>query len=92
MIYTIGHRETYLKLFETEKQPHKLGRHLNYMGGSVFRTREAAQAYLDERGKDDYGVFGVEADWDTDTEARPDMPFNDLLADAPLVKLDEFKT
>lgn len=87
MIYTIGHREIYLKLFGGEKQPHKRGRYEGYQGGSVFRTEAEADIYLEERGLHSHDVFGIEADWDTDTEPHPGQPFHDLLTDAPLVRL-----
>ncbi len=101
MIYTVGYTKTYLKLFALDSEtpedraPFKLGRRPpgdedypnGYPGGSVFQSQEQAQAWLDEKNLLTYSIFGVEADWDTDTAPRSDASFRDLLVDAKLVLL-----
>jgi hypothetical protein len=83
MIYTIGHKETYLKHHE---QLTKLGTPmLKAVGGSVWKTIGAAQ----RRAREGYAVFGVEAKWDTDTQPNDKGEWNDLLIDAPIVILPE---
>jgi len=91
IIFTIGYREAYQKLFresrEQDKLPVKLGRGGGYQGGSVWRTSAEAQKYLDDRYMHDYSVYGVEADWDKDTVPNPYAPFNNLIRNATLVEL-----
>lgn len=69
-----------------------------YPGGSVWHTRAEAEAALaGDEVPDDYGVYGVEADWDEDTtnlqlngEPLPDdVNWRYLLNDAVLVLLGE---
>ena len=85
MIYTIGNTESYMRLFATHDRPRKTGRNDDYPGGSVWQTREEAQAHADSR--PGYSVFGVFADWDADTEPSAMGDWNDLLIDAKLVVL-----
>jgi len=90
LIFTIGYREHYDKYFRDsipeDKVPVKLGRGGGYQGGCVWRTSEEAQKYLDDRNMHDYSVYGVEADWDKDTEPS-NAPFNNLIRNAILVEL-----
>lgn len=77
MIYTIGHRESYEQGFREQPTGKfaKLGAGTladgeDYAGGIVFKTREEAQEYIDSRKSlcYTYDVYGVEADWDEDTD------------------------
>jgi hypothetical protein len=92
MIYTIGHKESYEKGFEEFKfnpeEFKKMGRHLDYIGGSVFKTPEEGREYLVRNCIDDFEVYGVEADWMLDSEENEHGEFNNLLIDARLVKLN----
>ena len=91
MTYTIGHTKSYLQYFEEQPYPHpmKLGKRADdYEGGSIWKTESEAQAFLDKNGMSDYSVFGVEADWETDTELGEDG-VHCLLKDAPLVILEK---
>lgn len=91
-IYTLGHKETYRNAFlnlTQGKHLYKLGKYKGYPGGSVFKDEKSAQAYVDKYKNDDYAVFGVLADWETETEPDPDHEFNNLLVNAPLIELDE---
>jgi hypothetical protein len=59
-------------------------------GGGVWKTPEEVRAYLKERGWEaGRDVYGVEADWDTDTYVDPEVPFRRLLRSAKVVKLTE---
>lgn len=93
MIYTAGFAAIYEQSFRdlAPTHPKKKGRDGDYPGGSVWRTREDAQRYLDEAGQAaTYRVYGVDADWDTDTEpSRSSGPWHDLLRSAWLNRLDE---
>ena len=86
MIYTIGNTENYMRLFANYSKPRKTGRNDDYPGGSVWQTREEAQAHADSR--PGYSVFGVLADWDFNTEPSAMGDWNDLLVNAELVVLE----
>lgn len=85
MIYTIGHTKNYLQYFDEQGIPQKKGKTKNYGGGSVWKTKEEAQQHCHF----DYSVFGVDADWDKDTESIKGVTWHALLTDKPLIKLDE---
>lgn len=91
MIYTVGHTKQYEQRLTEPEPAMKLGRQIidgeMYDGGSVWPTREAAQAWLDTTDKP-WSVYGVDADWDTDTEpSLAGAEWHDLLRDARLVRL-----
>jgi hypothetical protein len=83
MIYTIGHRESYTRYFQEQERPLKLGRTYDYSGGSVWKTEEEAR----ENCPDVYEVYGVMADWETDTEPSKEGGWHDLLINAELIQL-----
>jgi hypothetical protein len=84
MIYTIGHAESYERYFREQGNPSKLGREKDYDGGSVWKTFEDAKPYATEG----YSVYGVLANWDTDTvPTEADGDWHDLLVTSPLVRL-----
>lgn len=85
MIYTIGLTESYLSYFADQGRPRKKGRSGFYPGGSVWQTREAAEEHC-PRG---YSVFGVLAEWGTQTAPSLVGDWHDLLVDADLVLLGE---
>lgn len=87
MIYTLGRKSVYDIHIEHNPQAMKIGRTEDYPGGSVWRTPEEARQYLADKNLDDFDVYGVEADWEKDTEPAKDGPFHDLLGDARLVRL-----
>jgi len=82
----------------------KKGRDGSYAGGAVWQTREEADASIKAKFKaksGDYSVFGVDADWDEDTEepgqaqhdaaavlGLPPVRHRMLKRDALLVRLD----
>lgn len=84
LIYTIGNPAVYEPLFDNPEPPRKLGREANYIGGSVWQTREEAQAYAVREG---YCVYGVLADWATGTEVCAHGKWNDLLRTSLLTRL-----
>lgn len=84
MIYTVGHTVSYKRAFNTPPVI-KIGRRSNYPGGSVWKTYEEAAQHR----RLDQSVWGVKADWDTDTEPnRLGHPWHDLLVDAEVVDLE----
>lgn len=85
MIFTIGYTESYERYFIEQKQPRKLGRTNDYVGGSVWRTFEEAKLNC----PDSYSVYGVLANWETETEPSKDGNWNDLLITSDLVQLDK---
>jgi hypothetical protein len=83
MIYTIGRTAAYEQNFRELPVVEKLGRTPDYQGGSVWKTREDAQKECPS----DYSVYGVEADWEQDTEPSKEGSWHDLLKTSKLVKL-----
>uniref|UniRef100_A0A6M3KUP0 Uncharacterized protein n=1 Tax=viral metagenome TaxID=1070528 RepID=A0A6M3KUP0_9ZZZZ len=76
MIYTIGHEENYLSVAREYGKIIKLGKcgscerfPNGYEGGYAFRTAEEAQERIEEAYHGmGFAVFGLEADWEIDTE------------------------
>jgi len=83
MIYTVGHTASYEQYFQEQTTPKKLGRTDDYPGGSVWMTKEAAQKHCNK----EYSVYGVIADWHTDTAPSHDGDWHDLLVTSVLVKV-----
>lgn len=93
MIYTVGHRASYEQgILETNNQLHKKGPYVTedkqYDGGSVWQDAAQAEAYLHRHSLADYAVYGLIADWDTDTKQLPNEEWRRLQRDALIVKLD----
>lgn len=94
MIYTIGNRENYLAAISDSGKIQKVGRHTQtdgtlYPGGYAFQTIEAAQQRIAEEGQvGKWSVFGLDAEWDSDTEQAVDGWWHNLLVDADIVVLD----
>lgn len=90
MIYTIGHKDSYLAAIAEHGVIEKSGRSETYPGGYAFRTAEDAQRRIDEAHVcEGLAVFGLEADWETDTVQSAEGWWHDLLRDAVIVVLDE---
>ncbi len=88
MIYTIGHTENYEQAFLNNDVVIKKGKTENYEGGSVWKTYEEA-----ERNKpEDFSVYGVLADWKTDTSPNESNNWNDLLVNSKLVQISKRNT
>jgi hypothetical protein len=96
MIYTLGHTESYLKYYNECKQNNskflKLGKKEDYngkpySGGYAFKTFESAEKYLKDNNMIEYSVFGLNADWEKDTEHNLDESFNSLLYDSEIIIL-----
>lgn len=88
MIYTLGRHTAYENNFKKISNLQKLGRCEGYEGGSVFQTAEEVWEYIVAESLEGYSVYGVEADWERDTEKSQTNVWNDLLRDAPLVQLN----
>jgi len=103
VIYTIGNTDSYLKALADDPELKKIGKREQllpqfpdgYPGGTVWQTREEAQAYIDDALQHEkpnwnpakFSVFGIEADWEKDTYASEENK-RSLLRDAKIVKLD----
>ena len=99
MIFTVGHYESYASHWRQMGQVFKVGAHSEslapfeqgYPGGSVWATFAEAAAHLSKHGLDDYAVWPVQADWETQT--RPTIveggEWHDLLVDSPLLTFSE---
>ncbi|WPZ05656.1 hypothetical protein [Pelagerythrobacter marinus] len=87
MLYTIGHRENYERFFREQRQPMKLGRGPHprnpgeeYPGGSIYLTREEAEAAA----PDGYTSYGVETTIENTYLVGADRH---LIETSPLVRL-----
>lgn len=103
MIYTLGHKVSYdagLEEMKARGRPLlKVGRGMHkgvpYEGGSVWRTREDAEAYMQERAEggnplEGFAVYGLEADWRKDTVKAPgDVGWRSLKRDAAVIALED---
>lgn len=98
MIYTIGTTENYERGIDEQAakgQPlMKVGKHSEhgaaYPGGSCWKTKEDAEQYIREHGiGDTFSVYGLDADWERDTEPAGEegASWRSLLRDAPVVSL-----
>jgi hypothetical protein len=91
MIYTLGHKQGYLDAIASDGRIKKLGKCVldgrPYPGGSVWQTLADAERVA--RLNPDFMVFGVEADWDADTEPENGASYHNLLHDAWIVTLEE---
>lgn len=88
MIYTVGHRESYEKGLKESKPLLKSGPREDYDGGCAFYSEEEAREYIEKMGLDSYEVYGLLGDWNTDTEKIADAPFNRILKDLEIIKLE----
>jgi hypothetical protein len=68
-VYTVGHETNYDQgLVEQGETFEKLGRQGDYPGGFAVKTPEDARRLIKEQGREgERAVYGLAADWDTDT-------------------------
>lgn len=104
MIYTIGSRENYLNAIENSdggyieklgRYPRESGEYVNtrpdgYVGGTVVQTFEDALRLLDTM-PGAYCIWGVDANWETDTVPSKNGWWHDLLYDSRIISLEKFK-
>ena len=90
MIYTVGNTESYEKYFKEQKYPKKKGKDFEsgYEGGSVWKTESEARKHCSSG----YSVYGVEAEWEKDTESIDNQEWNNLMIDSLLIKLERVKS
>ena len=95
MIYTIGHEANYQKAI-ADSPYHgisKVGKTIGpqgepYSGGYAFQTIEDAERRIVEEGKVGvWAVFGLDADWEQDTEPTAAGWWHYLLRDAAVIVL-----
>lgn len=91
MIYTIGPNNVYRASMEVWGPQSKTGRHDDYKGGCAFVNIDDAFRYIREVCDDDpkFGVFGLDATWQADTEPSEDQWWHYLLVDRPIVLVDD---
>lgn len=93
MIFTVGRTSIYEPYLRDDPTAAKLGRGIDhngnyYPGGSVWRTHQAVQTYLDATDQNkEFSIYGVVADWETETEPEPGQEWHRLLVTSKLVKL-----
>lgn len=87
MIFTIGHRESYLSAFAERGRVWKLGRgskhaQPGYVGGYAFRTADDARRRIAEARYHEFEVFGLGAAWNRDTSPSSSGWWHHLRRDA----------
>jgi hypothetical protein len=88
MIYTVGLIAIYEPRIATGTAV-KGGPKDDYGGGWVWETAATAQAFLvEQKSASIRRVYGVLADWATDTAPVEGKPYHRLLRDARVVKID----
>lgn len=92
MIYTVGSRESDAQAFREMPQLFKQGKGQRegqpYDGGAVFETKSDARAFLRSQNlSETHEVYGVIADWESDTKQFEGEPFRRLKRDAEMVDL-----
>ena len=92
MIYCIGRRDRYEAGLDREGPFLKVGRGLRkgvwQDGGTVWRTEEDARAFIERNGiGETRDVYGVLADWDSDTIQLGNEPYRRLLKTSGIVRL-----
>jgi len=101
MIYTVGNREGYLRLIFDMGTILKIGKCAvedfvgdkkefpdGYPGGYALRTIKDGERLIKELNRPDFAVFGLNADWERDTEPAGDGWWHYLLRDAEIIVLD----
>lgn len=88
MIYTLGKTEAYEGYFQSNAPDptFKQGRTEDYPGGTVWETREQAQAFVDTI--EGFKVYSVMASWEADTVPTATGPegSHDLLRDSLIIE------
>lgn len=89
MIFTIGREDIYEDYIKNDKNAAKR------KGGRVWETFKDAQNYCNETNdiisfklpSYIFQVYGVDADWELDTEIEKDVSYRSLKRDAKLIKI-----
>ena len=80
MIYTVGREDIYIPLLENYPDTEK------DVDGSVWQTLEEVEDYLVATSQQDrYSIYGVDADWDTDTVVIEGSAYRSLTRKARLI-------
>lgn len=87
MIYTVGNEQIYLSAIEHAGLT-KNARSTEYPTAKVWATVEAARAVLEP----EMAVFGVEADWETDTapDENEGVTYRHLTVEAKVIQLPDY--
>lgn len=89
MIYTVGHTANYEAGIKEHGEIFKQGQTVKYEGGIVFECYIDAVGYLSDIDKSNiWSVWGVDADWITDTYPASDGWWCYLLFDSPIIPLE----
>lgn len=82
MIYTVGKADVYDEALTRDPNLEKS------KGGLVWKTRDDARGHLfSTKQEKTFSVYGIEADWEKDTEVVQGSPWRSLTRSAKLVKL-----
>ena len=86
MIYTVGRADIYEDYIKNDKNAAKR------KGGSVWETFKDAQHCCNENNdmitsQHTFQIYGVDADWESDTEVEQNVRYRSLKRDAKLIKI-----
>ncbi len=96
MIYTFGRTSAYEKALRDNSKIEKCGKTKDHDGGTVWKTLEQAQAFVDslpnkhcpEWYAKDFSVYGVDADWNKDV-THSNMPWSTLKVHSLIIELEK---
>ena len=88
MIYCIGLTVRYEAALSGPARPIKRGGAADYAGGWVWQTIAEAKRFIVVNGLTaTHSVYGVQAAWESDTEAVPGQTYRRLMLDAAVTRL-----
>lgn len=88
MIYCIGLTVRYEAALAGPSAPIKRGAGPDYAGGWVWQTVSEADRFIAMNGLTaTHSVYGLDADWEQDTEAVAGKPYRCLLCDARVLRI-----
>lgn len=88
MIYCIGLTVRYEVALSGPAPPIKRGGAADYAGGWVWQTVAEAQLFIAANGLSaTHSIYGVQAAWESDTEAVPGQTYRRLTRDAAVARL-----
>jgi hypothetical protein len=88
MIYCVGRTDRYEAAFSQPSPPVKKGGGADYAGGWVWATVADARRFIAMNGLGaTHSVYGLRAEWDTDTVAVAGESWRRLARDAEVVRL-----
>ena len=90
MIYCIGLTVRYEAALAGPSAPVKRGGGGDYAGGWVWQTVAGAERFMVTNGLTaTHSVYGLDADWERDTEAVAGQPYRRLVRDSEVIRIPQ---